>query len=237
MTQATSIIIGNNSWSAVFPFNEAQRAATFLKNTWNDLTVNKSSLFSKNLRENQLTENLHFYLNRLSGSDGLLMGLWINEDSHLDLDNPDSTNPKPGKRIRKDITYFSNISGFRMALIFEFKKISISRGSWREYTNQNGMRRFVDGTYARNQPHALMVGIIMEQQYSTICIQGIQKSLLKPKTRDSLCMVQTQNSWLCNPSKVFPGVAEFDTEHRRPEQEAPEKGTISLSHLFITLPT
>jgi hypothetical protein len=234
MTRAPTTIGKRDQWRAAFPMNEAQRAARFLKVTWEDLVTSKPRGFNRKLRENQLTEKLHSYLVRLAKNDGLLTGFWINEDVDTDMDYPDSDNPTVIKRIRKDITYMSNVSGTRMTLIFEFKKVTSSGDSWRQYRGENGMRRFVDGIYARGQPLALMVGMLMDSEPA--CIQGLRASLQSPGSRQDLRMVQIANEWLCTPSTAFPGLADFDTEHNRPVREAPAHGTMLLSHLFISMP-
>lgn len=214
---------------------EAQRAAKFLHDTWETLVATRPKGFHRKLRENKLTEKLHFYVNSLSQNEGRLTGFWVNENTDLDLDNPESEDPQVVNRIRKDITYKSNANKVRLDLIFEFKKLSSKGDSWKEYRGVNGMRRFVDGTYARGEPLAMMVGMLMDNR--DICLEGLKRSLLTKGHLADLCMVPFADSkYLCEPSTAFPGVAQFDTEHNRPLKEAPSHGTMLLSHMFVSMP-
>lgn len=229
-------LANRDRWQDAFPLGEAQRAAKFLRDTWEDLIASKPRGFHRKLRENQLTEKLYLYLARLSQGRGRLTGFWINENTDGELDDPDSDNPKVVKRIRKDVTYASNV-GARLELIFEFKKITSKSESWREYRGEDGMRRFVDGTYAKGLPFAFMVGLLMDDEHET-CVDGLKQSLQSERSRDDLHMVAFKGSeYLFEPSILFPEVAHFDTEHNRPRDRAPSHGTIVLSHMFVSMPT
>lgn len=224
-----------DQWRTVFPLNEAQRAAKFLRDTWEELVTTKPQGFRATLRENKLTEKLYIYLARTSTGKGRLTGFWINEKPDGELDDPHSTDPQIVKRIRKDITYASNLDNQRLELIFEFKKLS-SKNSWVQYKGQDGMRRFVDGTYAKGLPLALMVGLVIGDYDS--CLKGLKLSLQSKGSRDDLRMVDRDTGkYIFEPSTAFPSVAHFDTEHNRPADRAPRHGTMLLSHIFVTLPS
>jgi hypothetical protein len=60
--------------------------------------------------------------------------------------------------------------------------------------------------------------------------------LLIDGTRDSLKMLPDRNGrYLREPSQVF-AMAAFDTEHKRPLDQAPPQGATTLAHLFLALP-
>ena len=235
MKNKTSFTSGRDQWHEAFPINEAQRAAKFLYDTWEDLVANKPKGFRPTLRENQLTEKFYPFLVRLSQGKGRLTGFWHNEARHSDIDEDEPEDPKVINRIRKDITYTSNADGGRLELIFEFKKLSANNSSWKNYRGIEGMRRFVDGHYAHGLPIALMVGMLMGE--ADECVKGLKRSLLSKASREDLRMVsRAGDKYIFEPSIVFHGIALFDTEHNRPVHMAPSHGIMLLSHIFVTMP-
>lgn len=235
MKNNPSFASDRDHWRDAFPVDEAQRAAKFLYETWEQLVASKAKGFRPTLRENQLTEKLYPFLARLSQGKGRLTGFWHNEARHSDIDDDESDDPKVVNRIRKDITYTSNADGKRLELIFEFKKLSASSSSWRQYRGVDGMRRFVDGHYAQGLPLALMVGMLMDTPDE--CVKGLKRSLLSKASREDLRMVpRARDKYIFEPSTAFPEVACFDTEHNRPAHMAPSHGTMLLSHMFISMP-
>ena len=97
------------------------------------------------------------------------------------------------------------------------------------------MRRFVDGTYARGQPIAMMVGMLMEDE--AVCLASLRRSLLAKGCRDDLRMLSfADGKYLREPSINFNDTATFDTIHNRPIGQAPSHGTMQLSHMFILMP-
>ncbi len=82
-----------DQWRTVFPLNEAQRAAKFLRDTWEELVTTKPQGFRATLRENKLTEKLYIYLARTSTGKGRLSLLarspskrMLQGDKHLSYD-------------------------------------------------------------------------------------------------------------------------------------------------------
>lgn len=119
-------------------------------------------------------------------------------------------------------------------LIFEFKKLREQKDNFRAYEGKDGMRRFVDGYYAVAEPLAAMVGMVIGSKSS--CMASLRRSLLQASVRDVLRMVSTGNGdYLRDPSRMFPGLANFDAEHNRPPNQAPNHGTTMLSHIFVDL--
>lgn len=219
-------------WSALFPVNEAQRATQFLVETWRTVTALSPHQFAPNLREHELTEKFWVYLDRLSISVGKLMGQWSYEVHQLEFD---VVSEKTIKRLRQDIQYFSNAGEGRLSLTYEFKKLKARTGSWRIYQGKDGMRRFVDGYYAKQQPVAAMVAMTLDDPKR--CIDGLRRYLLIDQNRDNLQMLPDhEGRYIRDPSVVFSGVAAFDTEHKRPPDQAPPQGATILAHIFLQLP-
>lgn len=85
-------------------------------------------------------------------------------------------------------------------------------------------------------PLALMVGMVIGDQDA--CVQGLRRTLLSTASKSDLRMVgDASGALLRDPSRVFPGIAYFDTEHNRPSASAPSHGTLLLSHMFVPLLT
>jgi len=122
-------------WLEAFPLPEASRAVKVVLDGWNDL----AAMHSKKL-------------------DAGLFGQWGAEQTEgiLDVNTLEITN-----RHRTDIHYAWHNKNTRNEIIFEFKKLSHQKGSRTLYYNDKGMGRFIGGDYAKRQPLALMVGILM----------------------------------------------------------------------------
>lgn len=215
---------------ALFPVEEAHRATQFLVNTWHTVTAKASENVDQRRKEPQLTEQLCWNLDQLAESEGKLLGYWSYE-------KPGEFNPITGKkikRIRQDIEYFSNAGNVRLNLTYEFQKLKAKGDSWRAYQGESGMRRFVDGYYAKQLPVAAMVAMTLDD--NKCCIDGLRRSLLIDGTRDSLKMLPDDaGRYIREPSQVLPAAA-FDTEHKRPPEQAPPQGATTLAHIFLALP-
>lgn len=229
-----ALIAPRDAWQAAFPADEAQRAARFLAATWNEVSTRKPKAFRMTLRENQITETFGLYLKKLSLAQARLTGWWSHEDRHAELDESDEGDVKTVRRIRKDITYQSNATE-RLELVFEFKKLTATNSSCKTYRGVDGMRRFVDGNYAKDLPLAFMVGMVIGDMKD--CRDTLHRSLVSPAGRSDLRMIPDAHGQLIvTPSKLFPSIAAFDTEHTRPAGWALPYGTMLLSHLFLSMP-
>jgi len=218
-------------WAELFPQGEAQRATQFLVDTWHTVTGKSPENFDRRRPEHQLTEQFWWYLDQLAEPEGKLTGQWSYEKPHFEFD---PVTQKKIKRIRQDIAYFSNAGSVRLSLTYEFKKLKAKGASWRVYQGEQGMRRFVDGYYAKHQPVAAMVAMTLDDNKR--CIEGVRRSLLMAVTRTSLAMLpDPEGRYIREPSQVF-SKATFDTEHKRPLDQAPPQGATTLAHIFLALP-
>ena len=221
-----------DAWIQLFPADEAQRATGFLVETWRMVTTGGDAPhFAPNKHEAKLTEKFWWYLDQLSVGTGKLTGQWNYEKPRLVFDPVTGRNIK---RIRQDIEYFSNAGSYRLSLTYEFKKVKATGDSWRTYQGTSGMLRFVDGYYAKQQPVAAMCAMTLEE--STRCIDSLRRSLSVSGVQSALQMLpDPEGKYLREPS-FFPESAAFDTEHKRPTDQAPPHGTTLLAHIFLALP-
>jgi len=209
--------------------DEITLAAKHLVTVWSSVSMADPKHFKYTSREPDLTERLHSFLVRFSSESGLT-GMWINESQDTFYSNKGEVRG----RNRKDITYFSNLSGIRLTLVFEFKKLT--KSNLATYRGVNGMQRFVDGNYAIGESLAVMVALIKEDRVNTI--EALNRSLSQKGVQNELRMVHDGNKkYIRRPSKVFNGIAEFDTEHRRPSEKSPPNGTTTLAHIFLGFST
>ncbi len=213
------------SWEEMIPVNETYMAAEFLVKTWKQISNSYPEQTRFARHEPKLTELLCYHLRRLKARSGLT-GFWVNEEQEPHLDGEG----KMG-RIKKDITYYSNVSNLPLELVFEFKKLS--KSSLATYRGKQGMRRFVDGNYAPQKPLAIMVGIIIKSKSKEV-INALYNSLSRTKVNMELQMVSDATGrYIRKPSEAIRSVGEFDTEHRRPADQAPPNGTTTITHIFI----
>ncbi len=213
------------SWEEMIPVEETHAAARFLATTWNLIAKSCPKDIQYAKHEPKLTELLYIYLNRLRAKSGLT-GFWVNEAQEPHIDDDGEL-----RRIKKDITYYSNASRLRLELIFEFKKLS--RSSLATYRGEEGMRRFIDGNYAPQNPLAVMVGIILKGNYEDV-IEALYNSLSQADVRGELEMVSDATGrYIRRPSEAVRSTAQFDTEHRRPADKAPPNGTTTIAHIFL----
>lgn len=235
MKSTNAPVSNRDVWRKAFPADEARRAAQFLRDTWETLIRTNPNDFRPADRENKHTEKLYGFLASQSLGKARLTGFWNTEVHHHKTIVGPSGELKAAGRIRKDITYQSNANNNRLDLIFEFKKLSEKPRSWRNYREEDGMRRFVDGNYAHGLPVAMMVGMVIGS--TDTCVDGLKRSLLARGSLDDLRMVSRgDKKFITEPSTMFPGIALFDTEHNRPAEMAPSHGTMLLSHMFVSMP-
>jgi hypothetical protein len=212
------------TWEEIIPVEETYAAARFMVATWYLIGKLNPEYIKYEKPEPKLTEMLCHYLKRRHAESGVT-GFWVNEDQEP-LFEGDSM-----QRIKKDITYYSNASRFRLELIFEFKKLSQSSIS--TYRGKDGMRRFVDGNYAPQKPLAIMVGITLKGSFDDV-IKALYKSLSRVDVQSELKMVRdSKGRYIRMPSEAVRSIAEFDTEHNRPADKTPPKGTTTIAHIFL----
>lgn len=216
------------SWDELIPVDETRTAAKFLVDTWNTISNSDPKKYSFKQHEPKLTELLAINLGIFQADSGLT-GFWVIEDNVPYIDENGKVH-----RTRNDIRYLSNLTPPGIDFTFEFKKLK--KSSLSNYRGVNGMHRFVKGNYSKKQPLAAMVGIIHDDPKGIS--QALYRSLSKPAIRSDLQMVHDgKGNYIRRPADVLKGIAEFDTEHSRPEDKAPRNGTTTLAHILLSFPS
>lgn len=221
-----------NLWLEAFPIQEVDKAVELVLESWSELASRKLKKFSDTEKEPDLTKTLRLYIKDYKAIDSGLFGQWGAEqtEGELNLETLETN-----KCHRTDIHYAWHDSSSRYEIIFEFKKLSHRKNSRDHYYGEDGMRRFIDGKYAKRHPLSFMVGILMSPKAA--CIDPLKRALSNNGTSGALNMLKnSQGQVITEPSLLFKDKAMFDTEHVRPEEMAPKHGTITISHLFVEFP-
>lgn len=92
------------------------------------------------------------------------------------------------------------------------------------------MMRFVNGKYSRDQPLALMVGLISNDPET--CITKLKSAIVKKKTAEELKLTEVEpGKWIEDPTKELPPYVRFDSRHSRAHLDG--RPDIMLCHLFL----
>ncbi|MFM7460644.1 MAG: hypothetical protein ACKO15_07405 [Burkholderiales bacterium] len=219
------------AWRGTFPLLPTSAATEHLAQTWAIAIRAYPDKFRHTERENRITEFLWSEVAKSSLS-ARLTGKWTYEDPNVIFD---AKRKGVIKRVRSDITYLSDKGDVTLFLVYEFKKLRDNDTSRKTYQDEDGMMRFVNGYYSVAQPLAAVVGMIIGEPAN--CIDALKRSLIVPGVRSSLFMVPDNSQYVRTPSTTLVPVAQFDTEHRRPTDQAPGgNGTTTLAHIFFALP-
>jgi hypothetical protein len=214
------------SWLDAFPFQRMATAVDALVEGWQELARHPTTGFNHATHEPDLTLVLASYLRDVLQHTRKLVGHWSAEDNYGDIDYSTCT---IFKRTRTDIGYHWNDTQ-NYSIVFEFKKLDRRKRSRKHYYGEEGMQRFVSGSYSKNQPLALMAGILVDDWNE--CVDPLKKELQEESVVQSLKM-QKKGSLVLHAPSAFSPAATFDTEHARPAGKAPPHGTILISHIFL----
>jgi hypothetical protein len=217
-----------DAWLKIFPLPQVSKAVDVLTEGWHELANHPKPNFNHETHEPDLTLVLTQYLRDVLGYQRKLLGSWTAEENCGVIDY---TTGKIFKRTRTDVQYRWNDTKENYSVIFEFKKLDSGERSRKHYYGENGMQRFVTGTYGIKHPLAFMAGILVEDWSN--CVPPLRERLQTPAIASSLQMCTIKNQLLQTPSALFPSNAAFDTEHLRDRPSAPAHGTIRISHLFL----
>ncbi len=213
----------SEGWSEAFPGEAKQDVVAFVRNTWNDLVARKTPKFDPSSKEPHLTEFLCMVLKTKQDLFGFT-GLFTAEERDSD---PNLITGELENRRRTDIKYFSDRTN--VYLTMEFKKLEVAPKSSRRYCGEEGMDRFIVGKYSKDDPVAVMVGIIGKQPKD--CIHRLKQIIKGDDVRDALCMLPSATGDVIDePSQTMSQIAQFDTKHSRTKCGA---GELTLCHLFL----
>ena len=215
-------------WRSAFPLQSAADACDALLQGWQELAALGSPEFNPRTQEPRLTKRLKIYVQNHVAHDRGLLGMWAAEDVIGDIDRRTA---KLLKERRTDIVYGWNDTSRKFELVFEFKRLRKGKTYRDRYLGDEGLARFVTGTYSRHQAIAAMVGILLGPKASIV--PPIQAALCDPAVATRLRLRKHANGLpYTDPSGLFAKAA-FDTEHDRDPSLAPPHGFIQVAHFFV----
>ncbi len=218
-----------SEWLSAFPLAEASKAVRALRQGWCALAAQPRRDFHPRVREEKLTRVLRSYVERVTAREMGLLGFWGAEcvDNEVDFETGEILEER-----RTDILFAWNDDETSICLVFEFKKLNHRKSSRDNYLGEDGLLRFVTGSYSRQQAVAVMAGILTAPEANVV--PQLRNALQDETTAVVLKLCQQEDGrWIRRPSLLFPDDADFDTEHRRIEELAPIHGTIRIAHLFL----
>lgn len=216
------------AWLKTFPKPQADKAVNALQLAWKEMASSHKTGFNRETIEPRLTLVLASYLRDVLSTRLRLLGHWGTEDVKAKVDY---STGKIIERIRTDIEYLWNNEKQNLCIVFEFKRLSRVLGSRKHYYGENGMLRFVTGSYGLKQPLAFMAAVVLDDRHT--CVTLLREDLQKDDIVGMLAMRKHKGVYLHTPSSLFPGAADFDTEHTREPAKSPAHGTICISHMFL----
>ncbi|MCY4584110.1 MAG: Fis family transcriptional regulator, partial [Chloroflexi bacterium] len=119
-----------SSWSGAFPIRPASDALEALCESWQILTERYRPGFHYKIREPKLTRALKTHVERITGPQRGLLGMWAAEAVHneMDMETGELTDER-----RTDIIYGWNNQHVAIHFVLEFKKISRTARSLNNY--------------------------------------------------------------------------------------------------------
>ena len=218
----------SSNWFAAFPLREVARAVDAVHESWCALVQMQG--FHADKREPDLTRMLKTHVERVTAPKHGVVGMWAAEPV---INRIDPETAEVLEERRPDIVYGWNDASGGIQIVFEFKKLDRYARSRGQYLGEDGLGRFVTGIYGEEQPVAVMVGMVLDPVCTVV--PPLRAALAEDRNVEELGLRRAPNGEFCRaPSLLFPTVAEFDTEHERPEHLAPEHGTIHVAHVFLS---
>jgi hypothetical protein len=212
-------------WQEFVPIEQVPRVLAYISTLWKELVNQFPATHHFRIREEKLTLSLNDYLDdfQRKKTNGIT-GRFVPEIWNLQR----LPTGEISRKSRSDILYFFSAAGVP-ELVIEFKKLDCNSAKRKLYCTE-GMRRFVDGTYAKNQTIGVMCGLV--QGGCSIAVPRLIKHLLKPEVAQRLSMVaDTSGSYITSPSRTAVGSFDFDTLHDR--QIETQVSRIAVVHFFV----
>lgn len=214
----------SSNWRLVFPYEDTRQVVALVQKTWDSLVARQIPQFNPDSHEPHLTQ----FLQSVLKVEKIDAGLTGDFSAEVHVSDADLKTGKMKNRGRADIRYFSD--RVNLDLTFEFKKLNSTSGSIKKYYGKDGMMRFVSGKYSRDQPLALMVGLISNNPET--CISKLKSAIVKKKTAEELKLAELEpGKWLEDPTKELPPHVRFDSRHSRAHLDG--RPDIMLCHLFL----
>jgi hypothetical protein len=219
-----------SDWLGAFPLRPATEAVDALCQSWHVLAARYRLHFHPRSAEPDLTRVLKAHVENVTARERGLLGMWSTEGV---INRVDFGTGKVVEERRTDIVYGWNDEKIGIQLVFEFKKLNRLARSRTHYLNENGLLRFVTGIYGQHQPVAAMVGILVDP--FDRCVPTLRGALSDATLGPPLRLRPgSAGHPYDRPSRLFPGAADFDTEHDRPSEGPGANGVIRVAHLFLS---
>ena len=218
-------------WFNAFPIEPVRHAVDALVDSWTQLAGMPRTAFHARRREPELTRILKAHVERVTAPERGVVGMWAAESvtNSIALDTGEILEER-----RADIIYGWNDEHGGIQVVFEFKKLDRSARARNQYLGRDGLQRFVTGIYAIGEPVAVMVGILI----APFCrvVPPLRNALNDLGHIADLRLRRTVTGEVyAAPSEILPDVADFDTEHDRPQEFALPGRGIRVAHIFLSL--
>lgn len=211
-------------WLQSFPLQRAQDVTEALLFAWRELASKYRPNFHRDTHEPNVTRVLTDRAVSVSRQRGI-SGKWLPE---VVINVVDQETAEIKEERRADIVYFFHGHNDAIELVFEFKLLRRS-GYAAKWIGEDGVRRFVDGQYSKNQAAAVIVGVLDDDRPTKARrIRDALEGAIEPLGMQP----HADGTYFAHPSFMTPA-AEYDTVHLRPTDLAPPHGTIVVSHIII----
>jgi hypothetical protein len=221
-------VTSGNDWLAAFPLRPIAEAVDALCDSWRVLAEKPRPGFHPRLKEPKLTKALKAYVENVTARERGLLGMWAAEGVVHDMDTDTA---ELMQERRTDIVYGWNDASTSVQLVFEFKKLGCYARHRTHYLRKEGLGRFVTGIYSSRQAVAAMIGILIDSEDKVV--PPLRDALSDPALAAELRLRPTATGDTFERPSILFQAADFDTEHERDADLAPNHGTIRVAHIFL----
>jgi hypothetical protein len=224
-------VLKHRRWEAAFGHQATlTEVIAFMGNHWTKLQAHPPPDMRFSSKEPRITRYFCQSLFKFAPAAGIL-GFFVPENPVADIDE---VKQELEYRGRTDITYLDNATQEPINAVFEFKKMKMGRGangSRKDYC-RDGLRRYVDATYARYNDFGFMVGLVEHGTDLAETIAGVKRVIQAPDMRDNeLKIIQSPNGDYVTMTGLTFSACSFETRHAR---DHCNKCDVAIGHLFLT---
>lgn len=210
------------AWLNCFPEAAVEQILEYVTRSWNELVALFPHAHHAGEREPMLTKSLAEYLDDPERRRSAAIG------GRFHAERP--VNRRRGGKLkqagRTDIEYHYPAPG-SAALTLEFKKLRGTSNCRSAYRNQ-GMAKFVAGTYAKDQSSGVMCGLATSPLAAEV--EAMRASIARCRVR--LACIPREDGSVATKGEPLPtGAIRFDTNHVK----ASSGMALHISHLFMPL--
>lgn len=228
--------LSDKHWQKAFGRQPAiQQVLEFVVTHWHQLQKRPPADMAFDQSEPRITKYFCRSLKKFARSHGIF-GFFVPEQLVSDLDEVRQVLESRG---RTDISYLSDRIDPPLEFVLEFKKMKSSTGAnaSRLAYCKDGMARFVDAIYARDEEIGFMVALVATSGDVQACVDGLKRALQQPDMERHLRSIRNPKG---NTTVTVNGIAftscDFETRHARDHKEQKD---VVLGHIVLahqTLP-